>query len=151
MSFNHNWVKNLSSRSLTNAQESLLKKGNKFAIAPSRIPVLDIISGVELGRSQVNFANRSLIDSALSKVVEILKRAKPPKPNLSKAEKRAMEELKQYDDIVISNADKGNNIVVMDKLKYGKKLLELLSDSATYKVIFLNPICALEKRLNCFI
>ena len=60
MSFNHNWVKNLSSRSLTNAQGSLLKKGNKFAIAPSRIPVLVIISGVELGRSQVNFANRSL-------------------------------------------------------------------------------------------
>ena len=102
-SLNRNWVKNLSSRLLTNAQESLLKKGNKFAIAPSKIPVLDIISGVELGLSQVSFANKCLIDSARSKVVEILKRAKPPKPNLSKAEKCAVKELKQYDDIVILN------------------------------------------------
>ena len=132
---NRNWIKNLSSRSLTNAQESLPKKGNKFAIAPSKIPVLDIISRVELGLTQVNFANKCSIDSTRSKVVEILKRAKPPKPNLSKAEKRAMKELKQYDDIVILNADKGNSTVVMDKLEYDEKLLGLLSDSATYQVI----------------
>ena len=115
-SLNQNWVKNLSSRSLTNAQESLLKKGNKFVIAPSKIPVLDIMSGVELGLSQVNFANKGLIDSERSKVGEILKKAKPPKPNLSKAERRAMEELKHFDDIVILNPDKGSNTVIMDKL-----------------------------------
>ena len=46
-----------------------------------------------------------------------------------------MEELQQYDDIVILNADKGNNTVVMDKLEYDKKLVGLLSDSATYQVI----------------
>ena len=148
---NGNWVKNLSSRSLTNAQEPLLKKGNKFAIASSKIPVLDIISGVELGLGQVNFANKCSIDSARSKVVEILKKAKPPKFNLSKAEKRAMEELKQYDDIVILNADKGNNTVVVDKLEYDKKLLRLLSNSATYQVILKNPICSIEKSLNRFI
>ena len=62
-----------------------------------------------------------------------------------------MEELKQYDDIVILNADKGNNTVVMDKLEYDKKLLGLLSDSATYQVIFKNPFCSIEKRLNRFI
>ena len=47
---------NLSSCSLTNAQESLLKKGNKFVIALLKIPILDI-RGVELSLSQVNFAN----------------------------------------------------------------------------------------------
>ena len=135
---------------LTNAQESLLKKGKKFAIAPSKIPVLDIISRVELGLSQVNFANKCSIDTARSKVVEILKRVKPPKPNLSKAEKLAMKELKQYDDIVILNADKGNSTVVMDKLEYDEKLLGL-SDSATYQVIKKNPICSIEKRLNRYI
>ena len=68
-------------------------------------------------------------------MVEILKRAKPPKPNLSKAKKRAMEELKQHNDIVILNPDKGNNTVVMDKPEYDKKNLGLFSDSATYQVI----------------
>ena len=71
--------------------------------------------------------------------------------NSSKAEKRAIEELKQYDDIVILNADKGNNTVVMDKLEYDKKLLGLLSDSATYQEISKNPIYYIEKRLNRFI
>ena len=32
-----------------------------------------------------------------------------------------------------------------------KNLLGLLSDSATYQVILINLICAIEKRLNCFI
>ena len=54
-------------------------------------------------------------------MVEILKRTKLPKPNPSKVEKCAMEELKQYDDIIILNADKGNNTVVMDNLEYDKK------------------------------
>ena len=84
-------------------------------------------------------------------MVEIRKKAKPPKPNLSNAEKRAMEELKQYDDVVILNADKGNNTVVMDKLEYDKKLLEMVSDSAIYQVMLKNSIWAIEKRLNCFI
>ena len=35
-------------------------------------------------------------------------------------------------DIVILNTDKSNNTVVIDKLEYDKKLLGLLSDSATY-------------------
>ena len=55
--------------------------------------VLDIISGDESGLSQVNFADKSLIDSARFKVIEVLKSAKLPKLNLSKAEKRAIEEL----------------------------------------------------------
>ena len=54
-------------------------------------------------------------------MVKILKRTKLPQLNLSKVEKRAMEELKQYDDIIILNADKGNNTVVMDNLEYDKK------------------------------
>ena len=98
-------------------------------MTPSKIPVLDIISGVELGLCQVNFANKCFIDSARPKVVEILKRVKPPKLNLSKAEMRAMEELKQF------NANNGNNSAVTDKLEYDKKLLGLLSDSSTYQVI----------------
>ena len=39
----------------------------------------------------------------------------------------------------------------MDKPEYDKKLLGLLSDSATYHVIFKNPICSIEKRLNRYI
>ena len=99
-----------------------LRKGFQL-VRRQKIPVLDIISGVDLGLSQVSFANKCSIDSTRCKEVEILKRAKP---NLSKAEKRAMEELKQFDDIVILNADKGNSTVVMDKLEYDKKTFRVV-------------------------
>ena len=85
-------------------------------MAPSKIPVLNITSGVELGLSQVNFANKCLIDSARPKVVEILKRVKPPKSNLSKAEKRAMEELKQFNDIVILKKLLNNRLLRFDNI-----------------------------------
>ena len=54
-------------------------------------------------------------------MVEVLKGAKPPKPNLSEAKKRAIRKLKQYSDVVIFNPDKGNNTVAMLKLEYDKK------------------------------
>ena len=37
-----------------------------------------------------------------------------PKPNLSKGEQKAMEELAKRKDIIITNADKGSAVVIMD-------------------------------------
>ena len=49
------------------------------------------------------------------------------------------------------SADKGNCTVVMDKSDYDSKLMVLLNDSATYKIVTKNPNLAIEKRLNNFI
>ena len=47
----NNWVKNFSSRDFTQSQINVLKKGTKFAIAPTKIPTLDFVCGVELDAS----------------------------------------------------------------------------------------------------
>ena len=39
---------------------------------------------------------------------------KNPKPNLSKGEQKTMEELAKRKDIIITNADKGGAVVIMD-------------------------------------
>ena len=39
---------------------------------------------------------------------------KTPKRNLSKGEQKAMEELAKRKDIIITNADKGGAVVIMD-------------------------------------
>ena len=39
---------------------------------------------------------------------------KAPKPNLSKGDQKAMEELAKRKDIIITNADKGGAVVIMD-------------------------------------
>ena len=38
--------------------------------------------------------------------------------NLSREEQRALENFREYDDIVIKEADKGSGVVIMDKDRY---------------------------------
>ena len=62
-----------------------------------------------------------------------------------------VKELQSYDDIEIIIADKGNCTVLMDKTDYDEKMMKLLNDEATYKIINKHPVSALEKRLNAFV
>ena len=70
------WVHSLSSKTLSESQVNVLQKGFKFAIAPSQIPTLDFVSGAEFGLRQVE--DLAQVMTARSKVMEILKSAKPP-------------------------------------------------------------------------
>jgi topoisomerase IA-like protein len=47
--------------------------------------------------------------------------------NINPAEKGAIQELKERDDIVIKPADKGNAVVVMDNVDYLEEALELFN------------------------
>ena len=55
----------------------LLQTGFKFAIAPSQIPTLDFVSGIEFGLRQVE--DGAQVITARSKVTEILNSDQPPK------------------------------------------------------------------------
>ena len=51
----------------------------------------------------------------------------------------ASNSLKRKKDIVITKADKGNTIVILDRLDYNRKALLLLDDVATYEKLRSNP------------
>ena len=53
---------------------------------------------------------------------------KNQKPNLSKGEQKAMEELAKRKDIIITNADKGGDVVITDVEKYINEANCQLSD-----------------------
>ena len=80
----NNWVKNFSSHDFTQSQINVLKKGTKFAIAPTKIPTLDFVCGVEQDLMQVDHKHKALINYTRAQVVNILKTAKPSKQNFSK-------------------------------------------------------------------
>ena len=147
----NNWVKNFSSRHFTQSQINVFKKGTKFAIAPTNIPSLDFVCGVEQGLMQVDHKHKASINYTRAQVVNIPKTAKPPKQNLSKEEIVAIKEVKSYNDIIILNADIGNCSVVLDKMKYHKKVLILQQDPKTYRTVKKNPTLRIEKRLNSFV
>lgn len=58
--------------------------------------------------------------------------------NLNKAEREALRALRENNDIVIKEADKGSAIVIMNKSYYESKILGMLNDTNTYQMISAN-------------
>ena len=71
-----------------------------------------------------------------------------PKPTLNSEETKALEELRNDQNLVISKADKGNT-TVMDKTDYDMRLLTMLEDNTTYQQLQKDPNT--EKTVNEFV
>ena len=104
-----------------------------FAITPRNIPIKQIIASEEEGISELPQADK---DQIRSQVYSTIKGTRPPvKKNISRKEKKAMNDLKGDNDIVIIKDDKGNAVVVMDLKDYEKQTREMLGDKNVYEVI----------------
>ncbi|KAL5010151.1 hypothetical protein ScPMuIL_012456 [Solemya velum] len=91
-----------------------------------------------LVRNKSNWAPNRGRDSHLDCFIDTITKfpitnSKNFKQNISKAEQRALEKLKQDETIVIKEADKGGAIVIMDKDYYREKVLDQLNDGIFYK------------------
>ena len=80
-----------------------------------------------------------------------MKNHRHPKPTLNLEEIKALKELQNYLNLVISKADKGNATAVMDKTDYDKWLLAMLEDNTSYQQLQKDPTPNAEKKLNEFI
>ena len=76
----------------------------------------------------------------------ILKKAHPPKPNLTKEELKAMEKLRKDDTWIVLMADKGVALVVMKREDYYTKAEELLNTN-TYTTIDCDPTTRYKNKL----
>ena len=72
-------------------------------------------------------------------IARVLKKARPPKSNISKEEWRAIKELRTDKEHLILTADKGVALVVMDKKDYIQKMKQLLNDNNTYRPLKMDP------------
>ena len=73
-----------------------LEKGLKFAIAPCKIPTVEIIASVEEGIFRLGDVQKHLIRAEVSSV---LRRAKPPPKNINNNVFKALISLKKDPDI----------------------------------------------------
>jgi uncharacterized protein (UPF0335 family) len=135
-------VINLSDSELNSATKSVLAKGLNFAVAPQRIPVEDIITGVETGIYKLSSDDAETVRQL---TCDILRKAKPPISNISTDERTALKQLKLNKNLSILPADKGNVTVVMNTKDYKDKIRTLLDDTDTYKIHNRDPITYLEK------
>ena len=88
---NQNWVRNLSRRPLTKAQERILSHGLNYAIVTKEPPIGEYIAQVE---KVCQSLKQGEAEEGRGEVKLIMKKTKPPKSNICKEEVRAMKELK---------------------------------------------------------
>ena len=109
------WVRNLSSKSLTQSETSLLAKGLNFAVTPDKIPVNEFILATEQATWKLPQEEG---DTLRAEITGLLKSAKLPPSNLCKEERKAVKELGKDKSILILPADKGKATVVIDVKTY---------------------------------
>ena len=94
-------------------------------------------------------------EMAIEAYVEALERTIPShdlnvkcQRNLTQDEQRALENLRNYDDIIIKQADKGSAVVVMDREAYINDAVGQLNDSEVYVLLDGDPTRDMVKKIN---
>ena len=142
-STNSKWVINLSSYPLTPAQVSLSSRGPNFAHAPNNPPTVEFISAIELACQKLTEQD---VQGLRAEVNILLRRAKPPKSNISREESKSLKELREDHDRMVLTADKGVTMVVMDRKEYQDKVEGLMATLA-YSIIKADPTNELKAQL----
>ena len=132
-------VNNLSSKSLTSMEKTLLQKGPKFAISPPSTPEIDYIAATKhicdsLGEN--NLVGKTDCMEYYAKVKDVLtKFTNKPKviaSNITKEEKEPIHNLRKYDSHMVPTAEKGVAPVVIDKDIYINEYIILLNKQEVY-------------------
>ena len=139
-----NWVVNLSSRSLSDAEKAQLKKGLNFAVTPENIPATEIIAKVEAAVRQLDTGQADTVKRAVN---GILRQAEPPEPNITKEMRDALKSLKEDESIMVLPADIGCASVVMDTDTYRAKMSTLI-ENGPYQLLNKDPTDRLTRKLS---
>lgn len=156
---NKKLVYNFSHRKLTDMEEKLLANGWKFALKSKKVNHLNVKSELEYIYFMLNKNRMLTSNDKISKIKSLLsyfprklkKQLKDDIPNLSTEENKAISNLLNDKSIIISKADKGNAIVILNKEDYIKKGNELLNDKNVFKKISSNLTEQREQSLIKFL
>ena len=126
---------NFSSYELSDVEKSVLCKGLNFSVKPKFIKYSEFLRPFELlfrDVKQENFCSEDLSlmkarlrDTALSSY-ESFSSDQSPSENLTASEFKVLRHLSKNKNIVIQKADKGNTIVILDKISYISAIEEIL-------------------------
>lgn len=139
------FIQNFSSIVLTVEEEELLNKGLKFClptIKPSIEELLvDIMSSAEKFTEEV----QEEVNEASLRSIRSLKRKS--RPSDAAAQMKNVARALKKKPIVISKADKSNNVVILDKDDYTHRMNTLIEDGG-YEKLDKDPLNAMVKQVN---
>ncbi|KFD46687.1 hypothetical protein M513_12455 [Trichuris suis] len=137
--------RDLELRSLNTMEKLVLAKGLNFIPTPKKVSFADLIARVEQSLINVEPNKANQIRGAIS---TILTRTKyTPKKNLTLMEMKILKDIKKDKNIIITRADKGNAVVVLNRNTYTSNVKQLLV-TGSYKPIKVDPTDNVRKRLK---
>ena len=140
-------IHNFSSYNITDSDKSLLVKGLNFSIPPSKLNYANYCLNFELlyrdiqklgieDKSKDDFVKSKLKEIALSSYYDYNNKNNKP-DNLSNEEFSSLQNLAKNNDIIVQKSDKGNSVILIDRITYVERMLEILSDES--KFVSLTP------------
>uniref|UniRef100_A0A5S6R5K5 TFIIS N-terminal domain-containing protein n=1 Tax=Trichuris muris TaxID=70415 RepID=A0A5S6R5K5_TRIMR len=137
-------VIDLSSDPLDPRTKAVLKKGLSFVPYKKDPPILDLIACVENSLIQVDQSKAARIRSSIAHILQYSRYKR--KPNLDREEAKIIRNLKKETNKVITKADKGNKVVILDKTEYINKM-EVVLSSDVYTSVEKDPSDITRKSL----
>ena len=150
-------VVNISSYKLSDDELDILKFGltYRYAIKPPQISKSHVFTTFELlhqdlKRHLVDKSKANEVKSQIQHLATTYVNSYKPTPNDLKKLK-ILKKLKQNKDIIILRPDKGNRVVVLDKVVYNNTISDLLSDSSKFKKLQSDLTQGREGQLQCYV
>ena len=132
---------NFSNRVLTSNEKQLLVRGLNLSIPPKNLNYADFLHPFEQSFYQLHKDNPDIKPTQSDPIGAALKSAAYEcintydaklEQNLPPSEVEALKTLLNDDSIIIQKSDKGNSVVVLNKVDYVSRMHELLSDGTKF-------------------
>lgn len=156
LTFHDKWFKNLTDIDIPLEVKWLLSLGNKFALPINldKLPLFKLIADVEDCLRRI--ADEKERDTVRARITHILSTVKhnnnvaqnPLDRVILNIHNDCIAFLKQHNDIIIVQADKGGATVAMYKKDYHAKMLAILNDTSNFIPSNNNPRKTLENSSN---
>jgi len=126
----------------------VLRKGLKFCVTPTRLPLDDIVPALVQVSEKLP---QKKGEQFRSQVVSFLRRVPLPRPNLSREESLALKELSKVEGTFFQPADKERSCVIWNEAQHDARAYDHIN-SGPYQKISGNPVprvtIALSRKLN---
>lgn len=134
--WDNNLVKNCTDLKFSKEELDLLNLGLKMSFVPNKLPLEDIIVGIESGIKMIDYQNQ---DIARKECLNLMKTNANTNNSIKKEKSfKIIQELKKKDCFYLK-ADKGNSIVVLKKKDYIERMKALIN-TGPYKELKKNPL-----------
>ena len=135
---------NYSSRKLTDVEKNLLARGLNFSVPPRKLRLSDFLIPFEKlfrlikienvfqkSRMDTDFIKTRMKNIALTR----FKNYTPPKSIFSDDELKVIKCLRDDDTIYLIKPDKGNGVVIINRVDYKGRMQDILSDNTKFDLV----------------